>query len=191
MSPNMKMNLAIVLFTVAVSTIGIWAFLQNNQSRPYDHADPQQHEHGTESDRDLHGKPGADVRLVSPPIYSMALNELRDLVLSLETGHSGDVQVTVSVDSGLQLTSGQTEWQFDSGTETLQIPLSLYAEKEGRYLLKLQVVTLDSDGREEHRSLAAEVRVGLNEHEKHYEKHNATGESAPAHVPLDVIETIE
>lgn len=191
MSPPMKMNLVIVLFTVAVSTAGIWAFLHNNQSQPYDLSEPHQHEQTPEADRDLHGKPGADVRLTSPPIYVMEPNELRDVILILETGHSGTLQVSLSVDSGLQLNSSQTEWQFDSDTDALQVPVSLYAEKEGRYLLQLQVVTHDADGRQEHRSLAAEVRVGLDEHEMHYDKHRATGERAPAHVPLDVIETIE
>lgn len=191
MSPSMKMNLAIVLFTIAVSTAGIWAFLHNSQRNANNVSEPHEHERQRELDRDPHGKPGADIKLTGPPVYGMELNELRDMVLTLESSHPGEIHVAVSVDSGLQLTSDRTEWQFTGRSGPLQIPVSIYTVKEGRHLLQLQVVTQDSDGRQEYRALAAEIRVGHEEHQKLYEKHRATGETAPAHVPLDAVETIE
>ncbi len=191
MPPSMKMNLAIVLFTVAVSTAGIWAFLHNSQHRSDNLSEPHEYEHHRESERDVHGKPGADITLAGPPVHVMELNASKDMVLTLESSHRGEIHVEVSVDSGLHLISDQTEWRFNGHRDTLQIPISIYAAKEGRHLLQLQVVTQDTDSRQEYRSLAVEIRVGQQEHQKLFEKHRVTGETAPTYVPLDAVETIE
>lgn len=92
-------------------------------------------------------KPGAGVKLISPPIIHVEPNQivLPELVLAIDDPE-GQLHVVLSVTEGLELIDTPEQLDFPlAARKRVQLPLKLRAIRDGRFYVHLQTSIRDGD----------------------------------------------
>ena len=134
--------------------------LQENQARRLE-LKTSAHNHHHDHEHRSPGKPGADVALAGAGIRTLAVGEIHELELAMQSHLvHGSLHVRLEPSQDLHLVSDVREWHFDvEGESVLTLPIAVQARAEGQHYVHVFIEHVDQHGVTTSRALATEFRT--------------------------------